>query len=165
MTRFLSTMRDNKINTDHIVELRSVKNPDKLGTRYITIAVMRDGRSEELAYGMDRCLKVCCSIFPAYPGFEVLSAWYDKEIKKTEVWRLPVIGWRVEELSVEAVTPDEDFEMSDSCAVRYPDGQVSVPFDRTYKNEQAWLENMTKVFEQQILDTAVEETATEKAAS
>jgi hypothetical protein len=169
---------DSAINSDHVVEIRQVKNMAsnvRHGHRpYITLAVLSDGRSEELLWDVDKCVKACRPIIPAYPGFEVLSPWRDKDktgVWTTGVWRIPVIGWRADELGVEPVTADEDFEMSANASILYPDGQVVIPYDRTYPNEEEWLKEIERVFEQERLDTeqaaaaAAAEQTTEKAAS
>lgn len=170
MPIFFATMHgDNRINSDHVVELRTVKNMDSNvkygGRKYTTIAVLKDGRSEELLWEIDKCVKACCPVIPAYPGFEVLQPWRDREANETGVWRIPVIGWKTDELSLEPITADEDFQMHDNSSIRYPDGQIIIPFDRTYPNEEEWLKEIERVFERQRLDEEQEKITTEKAAS
>ena len=169
MTVFLSTRSDGLINADHIVKLRTINNMAssvKHGHRVlITVAVLKDGKTQQLSYDLSECVKACSSVIPAYPGFEVLSAWYNAETGKPEVWRIPIVGWRTVESGLEPVTPDEDFEMSATTAIRYPDGQVNVPFDLTFPDEEDWLKALLaeEIFEPQ--KTEKEQLETAKAAS
>jgi hypothetical protein len=54
--------------------------------------------------------------------------------------RQPIIGWRVGAVRPRPVVVDEWFEDTNDCkaAIKYPDGQVVIPFEDHYDGEPAW---------------------------
>jgi hypothetical protein len=81
------------------------------------------------------------TILPAVAGFTLLNF----HASDGEEWieRQPIVGWAVEAGGkfAEPITPDchdSDF------AILYPDGQVVVPFDRTFDTLDEWLAHERK---------------------
>jgi secreted PhoX family phosphatase len=54
--------------------------------------------------------------------------------------RQPIIGWRVDAFRPRPVVVDDWFEGANDykTAIKYPDGQVVMPFDDHYRDETAW---------------------------
>ena len=55
--------------------------------------------------------------------------------------RMPIAAWRIDETHALPVTPDDDDDRISNLigsGVLLPDGQVVVPFDARFDNEEAW---------------------------
>jgi hypothetical protein len=147
MTTFITTMRVSTevINAADIVKVREEATSSVRGRK--TVAYLRDGETFEVMPGAEGIANACCPVIAAQPGFEFLEAWFDEETNTAACWRVPIIAWRVLVFGEpEPVTP-EDNEMSSDTAIRYPNGMLTVPWDRNYDTEQEWLDAMTVVFQ------------------
>jgi hypothetical protein len=129
------------INAADIVKVRE-EVPNSIRGRK-TVAYLRNGETYEVMPGAEGIANACRPIIAAQPGFEFLQAWFDEEANAACCWRTPIIAWRVLAFGEpEPITP-EDNQMSNDTCIRYPDGRLSVPWDRNYDTEQEWLDAMT----------------------
>jgi hypothetical protein len=129
-----ASKRGDRINTTEIVRLWK----DKDG---VTVADLRDGKRERLGFGnpVNIVALAACEMLPAQPGFEHLVAYFggDEDVSFS---RQPIIGWRVDAIRPRPVVVDDWFEGANDykAAIKYPDGQVVMPFDGHYDDEAAW---------------------------
>lgn len=55
--------------------------------------------------------------------------------------QMPIVAWRIDETRALPVTPDDDDDRISNLigsGMLMPDGQVVMPFDATFDNEEAW---------------------------
>jgi hypothetical protein len=132
------------LNLDHV--LRIVRGRKENGRRHYQ-AYAADGASGYFELSEARDLEeILFPIIPAAPGVLAHFLYFDDdnldEPPLVEVF--PVIGWRChQELERHPVLPaDQDFE--GVCALEMPDGRFYLPYENSYANREAWIEDARK---------------------
>lgn len=139
MSTFLTTS-NGFINAEHIVEIIQRRRAGYL-------ARLVDGESRELsAKDEESLLHQLNSLVPAHSGFELLTAWPEDGEPGGFFERDPIVAWCANDFGgVTPITPaSNDLPSSGLTAIRYPDGQIEVPFDRRFTNETDWQEYALK---------------------
>lgn len=132
------------VNAQYITNLTALPRDSDGEPRYGANGTMADGTSVRLFDDIDTILDKSGPFVPAQPGFEVLGYWVDENGREL-IDRQPVVAWRCDD--VEGARPVTLDAQPEEFAVKYPDGQVVLPWDRTFDNEDAWMVAMREMAE------------------
>jgi hypothetical protein len=157
MTRFFSRGYGDLINADRIESITPVKKNESWGSR----AILKDGKDVTLQGDLDEIRRLLLPVVAASPGFTLLRFFGPVGVREPDGQRLPdagegdpyiekmpIVAWRIDESHAVPVTPNDsdDDRISNliGAGVLLPDGQVVMPFDARFDNEEAWLAEMTQ---------------------
>ena len=157
MARFLSLgFGAGLINPDRIDRVEPVDRDQGLRS----IATLSDGSRGVISGDVYAIEKLMLPVVAAAPGFTLLRFFGPVGVRGPNgerlphagegdayVERMPIVAWRIDETHAVPVTSDDDDGRISNLigsGVLLPDGQVVVPFDATFDNEEAWRTEMSR---------------------
>jgi hypothetical protein len=162
MTKLLET-REGFINLDHVraIGIRGHYETEK--RKYTVIHVVYDNGDEEncqidaIAGGLD-IDDAAAPIIPAAPGYEFIERGFDrdeqlnKEIVLATFSRTPIVAWRIVRSgriqSAEPICIDEVIPKGEDYGILCPNGCVTRPFDRSFKNVDEWAADIVRQWQE-----------------
>ena len=135
---FVQTLEDYLVQVSQIKTISPArKNRDGLWAHKLTLADDNTGRTFTITPKAANALTV--SVIPATPGYELLV-----HLGGDEFARQPIIAWGVDIQSGNPapVTPGDLEGLSQPQAILLPDGQVEIPYERTFENLDQWLKSI-----------------------